>query len=77
MHIYVVSEISTKGGMDMAAIRCKKCGGFLFDSTYSYRFTREYKGMKHCFNCGRDWRLERIGRRYVITQYPVREGEYA
>jgi hypothetical protein len=60
-----------------ATIRCKKCRGFLFDSVYNYRFAREYVGMKHCMQCGRDWKLEKSGVRHVITQYPVREGKYA
>jgi len=53
-------------------MRCPRCNGFLYDSVQRYELnTHIYKGMKHCLNCGRDWRLSYRGKgKWVITQWP-------
>jgi uncharacterized protein (DUF983 family) len=54
-------------------LRCPRCRGFLYDSVQSYN-NNFYKGMKHCMNCGRDWRLERSGKgrwaKWQMVQWP-------
>jgi len=42
-------------------LKCPRCNGFIYDSVQRYN-SSFYKGMKHCFNCGRDWRLVREGK---------------
>jgi len=54
-------------------LRCPRCKGFLYDSYERYNDIT-YKKMKHCFSCGRDWRLEREGKgrgaKWVMVQWP-------
>ncbi len=49
---------------------CPKCRGYLYDATYVY--TKEYyafREVKHCMNCGADWRLEKVNGKYEIVSF--------
>lgn len=53
--------------------RCPRCSGFLYDSRLRYwKYHKNFEGVLHCLNCGRDWRIVKRRDGYVLELFSFR-----
>lgn len=52
-------ETKNQNGNGSKSVRCPHCGGFLFSAERRYEPSWGYRGVLHCVNCARNWRVLR------------------